>query len=150
MEVLKQIEGFNGNYFVSNIGNVYSKANGEFELKNTFDSHGYRRVKLWCNGKSKNFLIHRLVAQYFIKNPNNLETVDHINGDKKDNRKENLRWMTHEYNSARNKTHLTDAEVRYIRQNYKRGNGTILANKFNIDLSALCRIAKGLTYKWVI
>lgn len=149
MELLKPIDGFNNNYFISNLGKVYSNSKGHLELKNTFNSHGYKRVKLWDNGKSKNFLIHRLVAKYFIDNPNGLETVDHINGITTDNRKENLRWMTHELNSARNKIMLSDEEVRYIRKNYKRGNGTILANKFNIDLSALCRVAKGLTYKWV-
>lgn len=95
-------------------------------------------------------MVHRLIAEYFIENPNGYDTVDHINKITTDNRKENLRWMTHEFNSARNKVILTDDEVRYIRNNYKRGNGTILANKFNIDLSALCRVAKGLTYKWVI
>lgn len=150
MELLKQIKGFNNNYYISNKGNVYSKTTGRLKIKNTFESHGYKRVKLFCNNKSKNFLVHRLIAEYFIENPNGYDTVDHINKITTDNRKENLRWMTHEFNSARNKVILTDDEVRYIRNNYKRGNGTILANKFNIDLSALCRVAKGLTYKWVI
>lgn len=55
MELLKQIKGFNNNYYISNKGNVYSKKTGRLKIKNTFESHGYKRVKLFCNNKSKNF-----------------------------------------------------------------------------------------------
>ena len=52
------------------------------------------------NSKRKNYFIHRLVAEAFIPNPHGLETVNHINEDKTDNRVENLEWMTRKDNLA--------------------------------------------------
>lgn len=61
------------------------------------DKHGYLRVKI--DGKLVG--VHRLVAQHFIENPDNLPVVDHINENKMCNRADNLRWTTLEVNSSR-------------------------------------------------
>ena len=54
---------------------------------------GYYRLSLWLNDKPKKFHIHRLVALHFVDNPDNKKRVYHINGDRLDNRCDNLKWV---------------------------------------------------------
>lgn len=61
------------------------------KVKDSFQSYGYMSV--WIDGK--NYLKHRLIADQFLPNPNNLPEVDHINHDRSDNHIENLRWVSH-------------------------------------------------------
>lgn len=100
MEVWKDVKDYEGHYQVSNLGRVKSlkKQVGRKETEKIMTPQrvfaGYSRVVLTKNKKSKLFAIHRLVAQAFIDNPENKPYVDHINGDRTDNRVENLRWCT--------------------------------------------------------
>jgi len=99
-EIFKPIEGYNGDYLISNYGNVKSnKTNRLLKIQN---SSGYSRISLNLNGISKGFLIHRLVANAFIPNLENKRTVNHKNHVTYDNKVENLEWSTHkeqiEYN----------------------------------------------------
>lgn len=94
-EVWKDIEDF-PNYQVSNMGRVKSfcqQKEGKI-LKQNFVRNNYLSVGLYYNGKTKTFRVHRLVALAFIPNPENKETINHINEVKTDNRVENLEWMT--------------------------------------------------------
>jgi hypothetical protein len=59
---------------------------------------GYYFVHLWVNNEHKNYILHRLIAEAFIPNPNNYPLINHINGIKTDNRIENLEWCTHSHN----------------------------------------------------
>ncbi len=95
IEQWKPIEDYNGKYFVSNFGNIKSyKYNAPKLLKQRKDNYGYLRVAL-VNGKEvRELKVHRLVAKAFISNPYNKPTVNHIDGNKENNRVENLEWAT--------------------------------------------------------
>lgn len=60
----------------------------------TKDTNGYMKLSLWIDGKCKNYLQHRLLAEYFIPNHLMKEQVNHKNGIKHDNRIDNLEWVT--------------------------------------------------------
>ena len=121
-EIWKDIKGYEGLYQVSNLGRVKSLSkliwNGkayyiskEKILSLKPSEKGYVKIALWKNREKEYFLVHRLVAEAFIPNPNNLPEVNHIIDDfehRSDNRVENLEWCTREYNNNygnRNKKH---------------------------------------------
>lgn len=89
----RHIVGFEEYYLVSDSGQVWSLRRHKV-LKPKIDRYGYEVVGLSINGKSYHRTVHRLVAQAFIPNPNNLPTVNHINEDKTDNRVSNLEWTS--------------------------------------------------------
>ena len=148
---IKQIKGFNNRYFITSNGKVYSlQKDGSLKEKQPFKSHnGYLRISLCDNGKQKHYFIHRLVAMYFIKNQYNYDSVDHIDKNILNNDYTNLRWTSKSYNMGRSSAKLNKSQVDYIKKNYKRGNGTKLSKKFNVDLSMVVKIAKGKAYNWI-
>jgi hypothetical protein len=96
-EVFKPIEGYNDVYHISNYGRVISKfANKIKIMKQGNTTTGY--LKIQFKRKGKFFNVHRLVAIAFIENKENKPQVNHINGDKKDNRVINLEWVTQSEN----------------------------------------------------
>ena len=93
----KEIEGYEGFYEISDAGQVrrVGKATGAVVgriRKTSICNSGYESVSLSKGDTQKTQMIHRLVAKAFL--PNRSETVNHINGDKLDNRAENLEWVT--------------------------------------------------------
>ena len=83
---------------VSNMGNVVScKRGGWYPLTVYHTYNGYQMVSAGA-GRSPSRRVHRMVAETWIANPNHYEQVNHINGDKTDNRAENLEWVTQSQN----------------------------------------------------
>ena len=169
-EIWKDVKGYEGLYQVSNTGKVKSLHYGKEKLlADRFDKKGYLSVRLFKNGKSKTFKVHRLVAQTYIVNPYNKGQVNHINGVKTDNRIENLEWCTNYENCvhahsnglvAKPNPHrgedaynskLTIDDVNYIRKNYvphsKEFNSERLGEKFGVSSSLILKIIKGERWK---
>lgn len=94
---MKDIEGYEGLYQVSEDGRVYSVRRGKC-LSPCLDSYGYPMVVLCSNRVRKTTRIHRLVAQAFIPNPYDKPQVNHIDGDKTNNLVSNLEWVTSDEN----------------------------------------------------
>ena len=92
---------FNHKYFISNRGFVISLVR-RFRLLNIRrDKNGYVHyyIRDTVTGKRKDYKAHRLVAEAFIPNPNKLPIINHIDGNKANNRIENLEWCTQSYNN---------------------------------------------------
>ena len=115
-EVWIDVVGYEGLYQVSNLGRVknlkrkvpYAKGMRtipERILRNHINECGYVYVRLYKDAKGKNIKLHRIVAQAFIKNPENKRCVNHIDGNKQNNRAENLEWVTH----SENMQHASDS-----------------------------------------
>ena len=93
-EIWKDVNlpGFEGVYQVSSMGRV--KRDGRIR-KLSDNGRGYYSLSLYNHCKHHTISVHRLVAVAFIPNPQNKRTVNHKNGNKKDNRVENLEWATY-------------------------------------------------------
>lgn len=112
-----EIEIFN-DYFVSDNGDVISyKEGGRRILKPSTNPNGYRIVNLRIDGKTKGFSVHSLVAKAFVEKLNDKTQVNHINGDKSDNRSINLEWVTPSENVKHsfNKLNRKASNVRKIK-----------------------------------
>jgi len=159
-EIFKIIEEF-PEYEVSNLGNIRSYRiykNGKL-LKHRI-SNGYNRVML----NKKNKMVHRLLAQAFIPNPENKPCINHINGIRNDNRVENLEWVTisennkHAYDTGLKppifgenhySTTLTKQNVIEIIKLLKTTNLFYkeIAKLFNTSISTVARLKHKKTWK---
>ena len=108
----KQIDGFN--YLVSNTGQIFSNHTNRI-LKYHISKNGYVYVVLSKDGHFTTKRVHRLVAESFIPNPNNLPQVNHIDGNKSNNAVCNLEWVTAKENAAHFWSVLDNAEHRQHR-----------------------------------
>lgn len=169
MEVWKDVKGFEGAYMISNLGRVRSiprKGTRRNEIRAISYTHdGYAKVRLIYKGKDKTARIHRLVAEAFIPNPENKETVNHIDGNKKNNNVNNLEWadrheqLKHAYKNKLKKpmkgvlspnAKLTIEQVEAIRNEYvprSREHGTVaLSKKYGVNNSTIGDVVRGVTY----
>jgi len=99
------------NYLIYENGQVFSKKNKRF-LKPRVDRYGYLSIQISKNNQRKNVRIHRLIALYFIPNPENKRCVDHIDGNKANNSISNLRWASDSENckNGKKRSHNTSGE----------------------------------------
>lgn len=113
--VRKPVKGYEGYYEVDQFGRVfgldriikvndngrnYEKPIAGKQLKQSMHTNGYKTVSLTKDGKTKTLFVHRLVAEAFIPNVDNLPMVNHKDEDKTNNFVENLEWCTAQYNNT--------------------------------------------------
>ena len=119
-EIWKDIEGYEGLYQVSNFGRVKSvervvkRGNNFIPVKERIlkmgDNDGYNFVILSNRGKGKTAFIHKLVAQTFLSNPDNLPCVNHKDENTHNNDFRNLEWCTWSYNNSYKELRIRAAE----------------------------------------
>lgn len=165
IEIWKDVVGFEEYFSVSNLGRVRSKRKPNHIYKLSLEGKGYLRFGTTINGIHNTYKVHRLVAITFIPNPENKSQVNHIDGDKLNNRVDNLEWVTnseniqHAYdigiksNPKGENSHmakLTQEDVDFIRKNYKARDKVFgrkaLAIKFNVNASTIYRIISNKSY----
>lgn len=118
--IWKTIEGTNGEYQVSDTGLVRTTKTGRI-LRPAVSKHGYERVCLFKMDRERRYRVHRLVAEAFIQNPDNLPQVNHIDGNKRNNHVYNLEWVTGEENMHHAKVHgLRAGHERFCESKKKR------------------------------
>lgn len=150
------------NYAISNKGRVWSKKRDKF-LTLSVNSSNYKKVVL--NGK--NLYVHKLVAQAFCSNPDNLEEVNHIDGNKWNNNYTNLEWVNKSENAkhafelglrtvsgytrykvSQSAHRFTSDEIEEMKRLYYDGmSKQEIAEKFNCYSSTVCNIINGKTYR---
>ena len=156
-ELTKDIPGFGGLYRVSENGDVISlKHKKPRILTGSLVRSGYMAVNLWHENKAHLRLRHRLVAEAFLENPEDLPQVNHLDHNKENNHVSNLAWCTarenvlHTIRAGKHSRHLSPADVISIRERYKAGETMqALSKSFNRATSAICEIVNLKTYTHV-
>ena len=169
----KDIDGYEGFYMVSNLGNIKSidriiqRKTSKMNIKGRqmsqyIGNRGYPMINLCINGRCKRHLVHRIVATAFITNSLDKKYVNHIDGNKKNNNVNNLEWSTPTENSIHAHKHglanvgrgekqrsakLNVDKVKYIRESSK----TIkeLSLIFNVSKQAIRDVKKKRSWKHV-
>lgn len=169
VEIWKPIKGYEGLYEISNLGRlkklekkwVAGKGSVRFAEESItlgiLNSHGYYTFDLCKNGNPKKTKIHRLVAEHFLEKEINKKIVNHIDGDKSNNRATNLEWTTskinneHAYAVGLRKTKLTTVEIKEMRNFYDDNLYTTyeLAQLYGISQSNVWNIVKRKTWRYV-
>ncbi len=131
MEEWKAVPGTKDKIEVSNMGRVRSLLRGEpYILKTQADPKGYLRLRVTIERKRLSFKVHRIVAQAFIDNPNNLPQVNHIDGNKSNNKASNLEWSANRDNALHAiKNGLWDSVIEGANKENERRKKPIIATK---------------------
>lgn len=178
-EKWKEIKGHRQSYEVSDSGKVRSKdcigpRGGHIKghvLSQRDNSNGYLRCGMNLTGNYKEYLVHRLVADAFIPNPENKPYVNHIDGNKHNNSIDNLEWCTRSENekhawrtglktdvSTKGERHgmhkLREIDVRYIRENHVRNGGNMetgqLARMFYVNPQTITEIVSNRIWRSIL
>lgn len=91
------IKGYEGLYQINKLGEIKTLRSNKI-MKYGYTTKGYKQVGLYKNKKCKHLYVHRLVAETFIPNFNNLPLVNHKDENRQNNCVDNLEWCTNQYN----------------------------------------------------
>lgn len=161
LDLVRSVRGFEG-YYVSFWGDVLSTRQKQVRvIKSITNNNGYLFVLLRCNGRKKKMYIHRLVAQAFIPNPDNLPQINHIDETRINNKVENLEWCTAKHNVNYGRRSILFA-AKVAKSVFRVENNTVVAlyysikatekDGYNARLVSACAIGKNKSHKgcqWV-
>lgn len=176
--MITPIPGYEQYYGATKDGRVYSfnyaKSGKTKELAQSslFDKRRsnttmYKRAKMYFINKNTPTAIHRIIAMTFVENPNNLNMVNHIDGDKGNNNASNLEWVDNAGNQRhafetglrtyhRGEKHhgakLTEKQVIEIRERLKdsyKGLQMVLAKEYGVSNYSICNIKTGKSWGWL-
>lgn len=143
----KDIKGWEELYQVNELGEVRNKKSKKL-IKGDINPGGYFRVCLYSSDKNKKqkFFRHRLVAEHFIENPNNLPEVNHKDGILAHNYKDNLEWVDKKQNELHSRM--------YGKKEYKPfevifNSGTSKIYNVKPDLAKELNVSRALVYQWL-
>jgi hypothetical protein len=157
----------NNDYAVSNLGRVACAASGITitVVCQSDNGRGYKLVSTGPRVKRKNYYVHRLVAEAFIPNPDNLPEVNHKDGDKSNNRAANLEWVTLQQNrdhAVRNNlisrgersphAKLKEKDVLDIIRALKEDpklNKTAIGRKYGVNCTTIIKLSRGERWKHI-
>lgn len=176
-EIWKEIDGYDGFYEVSNRGRIRSykcqgpgnkKAETPTLLTLKKEKYGYRRITLFDRGKRTIHLIHRLVGEAFVPNPDGKPQINHLDSDPSNNNAENLEWSTqseniqYAFDKGRKKPNrgsevvgskLTKSDVLNIRkvanENGRFYGRSKLADKYNVTENCIMQVVTGRTWSHI-
>lgn len=166
-EEWKETKGYEEYFLVSNFGRIFSKRTDKLltltKLKNGYLSFSTRLDGRNC--KAICLKVHRLVAENFVKNPDNKIQVNHIDGNKTNNMAANLEWCTNSENRLHaiekglvtfkkrcehKNSKLSEEDVEYIRANFINGHrkfgARALARKFQLHKNTIISIVNNVKY----
>ena len=155
LEIWKDIINF-ANFECSNYGNIRNKRTNNI-LKGHTRSDGYKEVRI----KGKNYLYHRIVAMTWLKNHNNFEQINHIDGNKTNNKVCNLEWCTPKQNlehaaniglmsrgSNRYNSKLIESDIYDIRELIKNGKTILEISKlYNVSFQLISNIKRNKVWR---
>ena len=150
----KGVDGYQGLYEVSSLGRVKALAKAALvrnrwggtsirEFRETLmapgaNKAGYLHVTLRKDGEDRTFLVHRLVAQAFVANRENAETVNHVDGVKSNNAACNLEWATQKENNRHARTRLPFKQHRHaVKATAKDGSVLLFRSKIEAEVMLL-------------
>ena len=152
------------NYWISSDGKIFNENNQGKNVPTYLNHKGYKVVGLYnkLTGKTDKLRVARLVATEFIRTPESKEQVNHKDGDKTNNKIENLEWVSntqnrkhavenklHAYGERHHKSKLKQKDINYIRNNYPKMTQKKLALKYNIDKSIISKIVNNKIWRLV-
>lgn len=162
-EEWRPVPGWSGLYSVSNHGMVMSDRTGMVRVSHP-NQGGYHSVRLSRAGYGKTVRVHRLVAAAFVHGAGDKREVNHIDGNKANNRAENLEWVSRSENirhadrhglrsCARGKNNanarLNECQVRIIRRLMGVVPGKAVADVFGVHERTVWRVWHGIVWGWV-
>lgn len=153
-------------YYITQDGKIYR--NGR-EIFGWITKKGYRQITIYFNGDKRKEYVHRLVGELYLDNPDNKPQINHKNGNKLDNRSENLECVTNKENRAHALENglqcigedmynhkFTEDDIIWIRTNYKFGDNRFGCNGiadyfnglgYNTNTSRIWKIVNRKTWK---
>lgn len=146
---MKDIKGYEGLYGITSCGKVWSYRGKKFLFPYS-NSKGYLRVTLCKDGKREQFSVHRLVAEAYIPNPDNLPQINHKDENKTNNCVNNLEWCDNKYNSnygtAQKRRAKKISKKVYCKELNRIFNSQIeAARELNLSQGNISRVCRGIS-----